>query len=399
MNNGSTKHPKLLLLDLASSETAQLIKVLGDYQINAELVSDSEHAYHLCIQHPPALILSEVTQENIDGISLFHKLREHPMGKNIPFILLARVNELEDRLKILQFDIDDYIAKPYYPEEVAVRVDAILQELERQTGGFQRTHGFTGSLEDMNLMDLIQTLELGNKSAIIHLFRDPEEGYVYIQQGEVVDAALHDLSAEEALQNLMMWLHGYFDLEISTFQRARQINRSTRELLVSGSQRIHAYKERANQMPPMDSILSRKSDIATEALSDLERQILALLRKPQPLRLLISASRNDELRVLEALQNLLERGVITAHAAAITSQDIMAQNIMMRVAHAREMHKDPYSRIASFFKRGNGEKKKSLLMNETSPAQQQLIAPAVITHKIFLQRGDLLLIRQRLLAQ
>jgi len=184
-----------------------------------------------------------------------------------------------------------------------------------------------------------------------------------------------------------------------TFQRPRQINKSTRDLLVSGSQRIHAYKERANQLPPMDSVLSRVGNVGMETLSDLERQIWALLSKPQPLRILISACRKDELRVLEAVQELLTRGVIVSQAGSANSPDLLTQNIMMRVSHAKEINKDPYSRIASFFKRSNGEKKKPSLMNEIPPVENRLTGPAAITHKIYLQRGDLLLIRQRLLSQ
>lgn len=389
----------VLIVDEASAETAQLIKVLGDYQIKAELMSDNEGAYSLCVQHPPALLICEVKQENIDGIALLQRLREHNLTKSLPVVITARVPELEERLKILHLDIDDFISKPYYPEEVAVRIDTILQELERHMGSFQREHGFTGNLEDMNLMDLIQTLELGGKSAIIHMVREPEEGHVYVLQGEVVDASLRDLGAEEALQNLMMWLHGHFDLNMITFQRPRQINKSTRDLLVSGSQRIHAYKERANQLPPMDSVLSRVGNVGMETLSDLERQIWALLSKPQPLRILISACRKDELRVLEAVQELLTRGVIVSQAGSANSPDLLTQNIMMRVSHAKEINKDPYSRIASFFKRSNGEKKKPSLMNEIPPVENRLTGPAAITHKIYLQRGDLLLIRQRLLSQ
>ncbi len=394
--NGSLKQ-RIYIVDASSATTSQLITALSDYHFDVRVIEESAAALALALVEPPALIMSEVMLERIDGVELFTKLRANPATQPIPFVFITRQTDLELRLKLLALGIDDYIAKPCYPEEVAARVESILQEGEgRRSADSGLAQGFAGSLEEMNVMDLIQTLELGKKSAVIHLVREPEEGFVYVDDGEVVDAVLHDLSAHEALDNMMMWLHGYFELAMQPVQRSRQIQKSNRELLIAGAQRLHEYKERASQLPSMNSYVARVAEVKNPELSELESLIWAMLERPQPIRLLVSSSQSDELRILEVIHKLWDRKYIMVYPGTASDTDLIARDILLRVSEAAQNTSDPYSRIASFFIRSGSQKKKPSL-NPDGASNRHTIS-GTMTHKIFLQRADLLLIRQKLLA-
>lgn len=348
----------VFIVDAPSMATSQLITALNDHHFKSKSFSDSGVALESIITDPPMVILSEFTGEGINGEELFQRVRANPATREMPFIFTSRQTDLDLRLKLLDMEIDDYIAKPYYPEEVVARVEAILRE---SAVSFESeavlAQGFTGSLEEMSLMDLMQTLELGKKSALIHLVQEPEEGYVFVDKGQVVDAVLRDHPAEEALYNLMLWMHGYFELTMQPVSRDPQIHKSNRELLLTGSQRLHDFKTRIANLPSMDSYVARAAEILQPKLSERESRIWTILERPQPMRLLLSLLQEDELVTIEAVQALWERKYIKIYPGTASDADLIARDIMMHIS--RPGASDPYSRIASYFLRNGHQKKKA----------------------------------------
>lgn len=74
----------------------------------------------------PHLILLDVMLPDGDGFSLFQKLRER---SNVPVIFLSARDEDENRLRGLGLGADDYITKPFLPEELILRVTAVLKRV------------------------------------------------------------------------------------------------------------------------------------------------------------------------------------------------------------------------------------------------------------------------------
>ncbi|MBD1878572.1 MULTISPECIES: response regulator transcription factor [unclassified Coleofasciculus] len=75
-----------------------------------------------------ALVL-DIMVPGKDGLSILKGLRRK--GQNVPVILLTARNELDDRLEGLNLGADDYIAKPFFVEELVARIHAVI----RRTAG------------------------------------------------------------------------------------------------------------------------------------------------------------------------------------------------------------------------------------------------------------------------
>jgi two-component system, OmpR family, response regulator len=60
-----------------------------------------------------------------DGLAILKHLRR--AGRNMPIILLTARNELDDRLQGLNLGADDYIAKPFFVEELVARIHAVVR--------------------------------------------------------------------------------------------------------------------------------------------------------------------------------------------------------------------------------------------------------------------------------
>jgi DNA-binding response OmpR family regulator len=73
------------------------------------------------------VILLDIMLPGRDGLSILAGLRAAGVGT--PVILLTARNELGDRVEGLNLGADDYIAKPFYVEELAARIQALLRRL------------------------------------------------------------------------------------------------------------------------------------------------------------------------------------------------------------------------------------------------------------------------------
>ena len=70
-------------------------------------------------------IVLDIMVPGKDGLSILKDLRRE--GRNTPIILLTARNELDDRLQGLNLGADDYIAKPFFVEELVARIHAVIR--------------------------------------------------------------------------------------------------------------------------------------------------------------------------------------------------------------------------------------------------------------------------------
>lgn len=87
---------------------------------------DAAHARRLLAGLDFDLIVMDVMMPGEDGISLTRALRENLAT---PILLLTAKGETEDRIKGLEAGADDYLAKPFEPKELLLRINAILRRL------------------------------------------------------------------------------------------------------------------------------------------------------------------------------------------------------------------------------------------------------------------------------
>ena len=94
------------------------------YQVIA--VADGEAAFSAAIEHRPDLAVLDVMMPKLDGYELTRRVREHEEIGRMPIILLtARVQDA-DVERGFELGADDYLKKPFSPQELRARVQAIL---------------------------------------------------------------------------------------------------------------------------------------------------------------------------------------------------------------------------------------------------------------------------------
>ena len=100
-----------------------LVRLLSP-QWTVRAAGDGVAALELARAVKPALVLTDVSMPNMDGLTLLNALREDPATQDVPIILLsARAGE-ESRIDGLDAGADDYLVKPFSARELVARIAA-----------------------------------------------------------------------------------------------------------------------------------------------------------------------------------------------------------------------------------------------------------------------------------
>jgi len=116
--------PLLLVADDEPRITKLVSMALSEEGFRVVTASSGEEALLKAEQIRPDIILLDIVMPDLDGIEVMRQLRER---RPVPVILLTAKGSTADKAKGLDLGADDYVAKPFHPDELAARVRAVLR--------------------------------------------------------------------------------------------------------------------------------------------------------------------------------------------------------------------------------------------------------------------------------
>ena len=128
---------RLLVLDDEAEIRNMLRRFLSAQGFEVRAVEDGAQL-DACLQRQPYdLLVLDITMPGEDGLSICKRLRDQ--GQTIPILMLTARGDPVDRVVGLEVGADDYLAKPFLPNELVARIRAILRRqqimLRSQTFG------------------------------------------------------------------------------------------------------------------------------------------------------------------------------------------------------------------------------------------------------------------------
>jgi len=131
--------PRILIADDTPEIRGLIAEILADhYRITS--VSDGGEAWESARRDPPDLIISDVMMPHVDGYELCRRIKEDPATAAIPFVMLTAKADLTMKIEGLNRGADDYLVKPFSPEELRARVRSLLR-LRRMHGELEKRNG------------------------------------------------------------------------------------------------------------------------------------------------------------------------------------------------------------------------------------------------------------------
>lgn len=122
---------KILVVEDEADINGLIFKILKEADYCVTQAFSGTEAKLLLEKEIPDLILLDLMLPGISGEELLHYIRQNRQW-NIPVIVISAKNALGDKVSLLKNGADDYITKPFEPEEVIARVQASLRRIGKE---------------------------------------------------------------------------------------------------------------------------------------------------------------------------------------------------------------------------------------------------------------------------
>src|SRR5580698_3510672 len=310
---------KLLLVD-ADPRSVRVLEVsLKKAGYSVTTAKDGLDALSKVEVSSPDLVLSDTRLPNLDGYALVRRLKERPEWANIPVVFLTSQKSVEDKIRGLELGVEDYLTKPIFVRELLARVNLLLARRTQENIATRGAPGgrtrFSGSIQDMAVVDLLQTFEVSRKSGVVHLSTGTQKAKIYFRDGKIVDAEVSHLRGEEAVYRTLIWNEAEFEVEFFAVKNEDIIGTSTQGILMEGMRRVDEWGRLLEQLPSLATIFEIDHSELLERLSEIPDELNGILRLFDGKRSLIQVvdeSPFEDLSTLSTLSKLYFEGLLVA---------------------------------------------------------------------------------------
>ena len=149
---------------------------------------------------------------------------------------MASRTDIEEKLRPLVDGVEDFIAKPFLAKDLVRMAKKIVDRLhlEKLQKRASRPGVIQGRLEEMSMIDLMQSLEMGQKSCRLQVHKGAEAGELYFASGQCRDAKIGTLVGDDAVYKVLLWTEGEFEIDFNAANASSNTTttRSTTGLLM-----------------------------------------------------------------------------------------------------------------------------------------------------------------------
>jgi CheY-like chemotaxis protein len=228
----SKRHQVLLVDDsMAFLETlSEMFEVLSDRTWEIHKAASADQALLILQQHQIELAVLDINMPMLDGVQLLGVIqRRHPDVKKV--VLTAHATDTH-RANCLANGAELFLEKPITPDGM-VSVFNLLNDLFV----WSQREGFSGTLRQVGLTDVIQIECLRRSSCILEVHNPETSGAIFIESGAIVHAAAAALTGEPALYQLLSMSNGQFRLQPFKSPKERTIEGSWEYLLMEAARK------------------------------------------------------------------------------------------------------------------------------------------------------------------
>src|SRR5215510_4863577 len=216
MSTAGSKSVKLLLAEDNPLVSDLIVKGLDPF-CEVEVCKDGADALLKVVDSPPDVILSDYKMPVLDGRQLFEKLRARDSTRHIPFLFMASRSDIEERLRPLVDGVEDFIPKPFLVKDLVRIAEKVVDRLhlEKLQKRASRPGVIQGRLEEMSMTDLMQSLEMGQKSCRLIVRQGKDQGELYFSAGQCRDAKIGKMEGDDAVYKVVLWTAGEFEIDFN----------------------------------------------------------------------------------------------------------------------------------------------------------------------------------------
>ncbi|MCK6546712.1 protein kinase, partial [Myxococcota bacterium] len=234
------QRPIVLFADTDKALVERLVERVREEDCDVLSAHDGKAARQICRENKVVVAFLDAALPGIDGYNILLELRSKSSDAAI-FITSSRGDE-ERQAKALELGADDFLVKPLSLE---LTTSKIRREIQKRSTGRKVTgqpvqfSGVSGSLKDMTALDIVQSLELGKKSAhVVIQYSDGRSGEIGMRSGDLRGCVAGSLLGEEAFYLLARPADGLFRIEYRESPVPANITKPNTFLMIEAMRRL-----------------------------------------------------------------------------------------------------------------------------------------------------------------
>jgi DNA-binding response OmpR family regulator len=226
---------KVLLVDDNPMILSMLEGALTPFAL-VTTAGDGADALLKAVDDPPDLLVTDYRMPGMDGRQLVDKLRSRANTAATTVILLATKADISEKLSGQDPPIDDFVEKPFFLREATQRIKRLIDKiaLEKLAKSAPSDGVLRGNLLQMNVIDLVQSLEMGRKSCALTLTNGDEKCEMYFTEGQVTHTEYGSWTGDEAVFQVLRWTEGNFQIDFDRKTSKQTTTLNTQGLLMEG---------------------------------------------------------------------------------------------------------------------------------------------------------------------
>ncbi len=118
------KHSNIMVVDDEQTILRLLSRTLEPEGYGVIVADNGRAALDLLEEHRPELVILDIMMPGLDGFQVLNLIRQH---SSVPVIMLTAKREVNTARDALLLGVDDYVRKPFHPQELLARIRAKLR--------------------------------------------------------------------------------------------------------------------------------------------------------------------------------------------------------------------------------------------------------------------------------
>lgn len=248
---------KILVVDDSASIRSIIRKIVQEIGHTPFLAKNGKEGLQLATEIQPDLVTLDIMMPVMDGWGFLQNFRCQSIFAFTPVIYCTDMNSLDVRRHIFQIGADDFICKPFPPEELKFRINKAINyagyiRADVQNKLPEENSTLQGSLEVIGAASVISFLSMEKSSGTLQITRvqngNLEEIDIIWQDGNITATILEGYSnkPEILVYYLLSWPKGEFQFLHNETLGEKTIESSLMSLLMEGTRRLD--EARKNQV-------------------------------------------------------------------------------------------------------------------------------------------------------
>ncbi len=239
-HRGVTSRAKVLIVDDEIDYLTLLKLKLANEGFEVDATDNGREALDMIRKDRYDLAIIDVGIPGKTGMDVLREMKQDSGVEDVPVIFLSGMDEVESKVEALHLGAEDYLLKPVNMKELAARARNIIRRDSRRKKtdtGFVNP-GVVGDLKNLGLTDIVQTLHLGLKTALVTLKNGDDVAKIFFENGRIKHCSYRDLQGESAFYELLKWENGDFVIEHGIKTKEQTVTMDGMQMLMEGLRRL-----------------------------------------------------------------------------------------------------------------------------------------------------------------